>query len=274
MEHLSSLIDRQRHCLHLYEMSYTLATSPMYPSEERTYFSLTNMERFSSPIAGLVYFGHKVDGMVNRHHVARQHAPVTRSMSAGHQADTRELRAQFNRVLELGKLADCKEAMAAQSEVLALLRTRQVPLTRVDACMTPAVHAPRYTTLPSASIPPFDPMRQLANTPPAITPSRNEESARITDSKVRKAAALCEGVGSQYGPWLGVEETGAFDMLAKDIDLKLEGLEAGAADYASSPELLLVMGHVASVTKTRASAWAAAKAWWGEMQDAALSIPL
>ena len=61
------------------------------------------------------------------------------------------------------RLAAMTEVMAAQSEESASLRSRPAPPTRANAFDTPAVNAPRYTTIPSASTPPFDPMRQLAN---------------------------------------------------------------------------------------------------------------
>ena len=89
------------------------------------------------------------------------------------------------------KVKAMAEAMEAQAEELASLRFRAAPPTRADAFDTPAaVTEPRYTTIPSATIPPFDPMRQLADTPARVIPDRSDELARDSDAKVRKASAI------------------------------------------------------------------------------------
>ena len=88
------------------------------------------------------------------------------------------------------KMAAMSEAMNAQSEEVASLRSRPAPPTRANAFDTPAVSAPRYTTIPSASIPPFDPMRQLANTPAVMAVDRDVALARASDEKVKKATGM------------------------------------------------------------------------------------
>ena len=88
------------------------------------------------------------------------------------------------------RLSAMSDAMSAQAEEVASLCARPAPPTRTDVFDTPAVSAPRYTTIPSSTIPPFDPMRQLASTPAVAVPDRGEVLARASDEKVKKAAAL------------------------------------------------------------------------------------
>jgi hypothetical protein len=90
------------------------------------------------------------------------------------------------------RLAAMSDAMTAQADVIASLRARPAPPTRTDVFDTPAVSAPRYTTIPSSTTPPFDPMRQLASTPAVEVLDSGDVLARASDEKVKKASALTE----------------------------------------------------------------------------------